>query len=300
MVHPAGDRATGFCGGAMSSVFSVEPIVRSYPVKFRRRAFTVLCFEESVMFTGGNKWYKLQENIRRFKAGNYSGIFSFGGDHSNHIAALAAAGTMEKIPVTGIIRGERASADTLTLRRAEQQGMKLEFVSRTLYRQLRDPDFALRWLSDRGNVYIIPEGGSNEAGVTGCKQMASYIPESATDAWLAVGTGATLSGIRQGLRNSCRLHGVKVVEAQQEKTIHSLVPDSSGWELYDAFIFGGYARQSYLLDAFVEEWNRETGIKIEPVYTGRVFYAAVHCYPSAGMPEPPVLMHTGGLQYCSD
>ncbi|MBL7924860.1 MAG: 1-aminocyclopropane-1-carboxylate deaminase, partial [Bacteroidia bacterium] len=51
--------------------------------------------------TGGNKWFKLQENIRSFQSGSFSAILSFGGHYSNHIAALAEAGRLAGIPTIG-------------------------------------------------------------------------------------------------------------------------------------------------------------------------------------------------------
>ena len=284
----------------MSFLFLEEPVVQVQQVVFRGKRFSVLCFEESDTFTGGNKWYKLRENIRLFKAGNYTRIVSFGGDHSNHIAALAAAGAMEKIPVTGIIRGERALADTKTLRRAEEMGMELKYVSRTLYRQLREEKVARAWLNSDEAVYLIPEGGANDAGTAGCREMAKYIPASATDVWLAVGTGTTFAGIGEAMKENCCLHGVKVVEARQEQEIGPELMKSPFRKLYDQYTFGGYARPSEKLDAFVEDWNRETGIRIEQVYTGRTFFAALDSGHAGSKGEPPVLIHTGGLQYCSD
>lgn len=286
----------------MSDFFSLPPEVSLHSVTFRNSRLEVLQFGEGSGFTGGNKWYKLWGNLQACRQGGYEGIVSFGGDHSNHIAALAELGALEKLPVTGIIRGERGEADTPTLRRAQAQGMKLHYVSRALYRRLRDPLFAREYCAPMGRWWIIPEGGANVEGVEGCRRMAQWIPPHTREAWMAVGTGTMFAGIRSALRDDCHLTGVQVVAAAQQTYIRQHVATDRHWHLTGDFLFGGYARQSSELQAFVEEWNAATGIVIEPVYTGRAFCAAVAAMEARVNEEmvPPLLIHSGGLQYLSD
>ena len=80
----------------------------------------------------GNKYRKLKYNLKAFKKGDFTGILTFGGAFSNHIAATAAASEVLGIPSVGIIRGLELAAkikDNPTLGFAQKCGMKLEFIN---------------------------------------------------------------------------------------------------------------------------------------------------------------------------
>lgn len=253
--------------------------------------------------TGGNKWFKLEKNIAHFRQGSFKGIMSFGGAYSNHIAALADAGNRLGIPTLGMIRGEEAARENVTLSRARTAGMKLHFVSREEYRQYRSVDAAEKLMEQFGNWYVIPEGGSNAAGVEGCIAIADLIPASVTDVLLPVGTGATFAGVALGLHGRCNLLGVKVLEAKQEDFIFDFpgldLLEKSKISLTNQFTFGGYAKKSNELDIFVNQWNEENEILIEPVYSGRLFFAVRALIDKGFFDEEAeiMLLHTGGRQY---
>ena len=271
-------------------------------VNFDGHRFSVLRLDKIHPITGGNKWFKLVKNIAKFRAGGYEGILSFGGPFSNHIAALAAVCNEENIPCVGIIRGEEEQATNSTLSRTMKDGMKLKFVSRTIYRQLRDPAYREMFFHDTGNYLIIPEGGSNDDGVEGCGMIAEAIDERFTDVMVAVGTGATFAGIRKNLSPTQRLWGIKVVDARQELLIEKYTGLVNELSLSGDYIFGGYARKAEPLQQFVDRWNREVPVPIEPIYTGRLFYAANDMLRKGVLGENPRLLviHSGGLQYLGD
>ena len=271
-------------------------------VRFGTHPFSVLRLDLIHPVTGGNKWFKLVKNIEKFRSGNYEGILSFGGPYSNHIAALATACKEEKIPCIGIIRGDEEQSVNITLTRAVNDGMKLHFVNRTIYRQLRDPDFRKVFLHDFQNFLMIPEGGSNDEGMEGCRQIAGFVDEHFTDVMVAVGTGATFSGIRQQLSSSQNLWGIKVVDAGQEQLIEQYTGKSESSFISDDYIFGGYARKSASLQRFVEGWNQSNKVQIEPIYTGRLFLAAAEMLEKGVFGENPRLLviHSGGMQYLND
>ena len=86
----------------------------------------------------GNKFRKLKYNLLQAQDQNCPGILTFGGAHSNHIAATAAAGKILKMETIGIIRGEELENSrekwSPTLKYADSCGMKFELVSREVYR----------------------------------------------------------------------------------------------------------------------------------------------------------------------
>ena len=119
------------------------------------RRISVLRLDTIHPLTGGNKWFKLKENLAHFYSGKYNAILSFGGAFSNHIAALADAGHQLEIPVIGIIRGEESAAQNPTLSRARAAGMQLVFVSRESYRRYRYPAEWSDLYEEFGDVIIV-------------------------------------------------------------------------------------------------------------------------------------------------
>src|SRR5437868_13140869 len=79
---------------------------------------------------GGNKFRKLKYNIKKAQKDKKSILVTFGGPYSNHIAATAYLGKENGFKTIGIIRGERPSLASVTLKRAGDWGMELLFVER--------------------------------------------------------------------------------------------------------------------------------------------------------------------------
>lgn len=282
------------------------PVIETLPAMAGERSplLKVLRLDLIHPVTGGNKIFKLKENIQEYRTGNYTGILSFGGPFSNHIAALAETGKSLGIPTIGIIRGEERM--TVTLERARRAGLQLRFVSRSTYRRYREAENRKELLAEFGNVLIIPEGGSNDAGISGCKEIAGYIPQQHATIVLPVGTGATLVGLLQGLNGRNEVIGMKVVEAKQEIFIAEKLLEGSSkllnYNLLSDYVFGGYARPDMELDTFVADWNRKSSCQIEPIYTGRMFFGIMDLIQKGFFsPTDEILaIHTGGLQYLHD
>ena len=54
---------------------------------------------------GGNKYYKLKQNIDHILTLGRPPVVSFGGAYSNHLRALAAAGRIYSFKTIGFVRG---------------------------------------------------------------------------------------------------------------------------------------------------------------------------------------------------
>lgn len=263
--------------------------------------FSVLRLDKIHPIIGGNKAFKLYYNIRRFFEGSYEGIVSVGGKFSNHIAALAQVGKDFAIPTVGFIRGESSSTPTTTIHRAIENGMEINYVSREEYREIRKQDHPFKDFLKYKNYLFVPEGGSNDLGVEGGKHIASFIPADITHVLCAVGTGATIKGIVKHLNSHQKIIGIKVLEAQQEEFIFQNLNAVSQKKiiLNSEFTFGGYAKKNEVLDDFVQHWNENDSIKIEPIYTGRLFFAAHDLMKRIFFSKSAkvLIIHTGGLQY---
>ncbi|MFM9056123.1 MAG: 1-aminocyclopropane-1-carboxylate deaminase/D-cysteine desulfhydrase [Bacteroidota bacterium] len=257
-----------------------------------------LRLDKSDPITGGNKWFKLKHNLKAYHAGSFDGILSFGGPYSNNLAALAECCRREGVPCIGIVRETEAGTNTITLQRAAQSGMRIEVVSRSEYRSLRNMDHQPSLIERFGNMFLIPEGGSNPEGVLGCSSISKYIPSDFTHVALAVGTGCTLCGIDRSLPSEQRLLGVKVLEARQEfQPLCVGLSERVSWE--SGFTFGGYARTDQALLDLVSDWNvRFPQIPVEPVYTGKLLFGVLSLMERGelGGDGQVLLCHTGGMQ----
>ncbi|OGT72912.1 MAG: hypothetical protein A3H44_04010 [Gammaproteobacteria bacterium RIFCSPLOWO2_02_FULL_57_10] len=256
----------------------------------------------------GNKWYKLHLNLQAARECGYPTVLSFGGAYSNHLYALAAAGKLFGFRTIGVIRGEILQPLNPTLAFAQEQGMELHAVSRTDYRDKTSPEFLAELTERFGACHVIPEGGGNEAGVLGCTEIASSLEWSAEAkdrlVTLACGTGATMAGIIAGLTVPCQTTGFSVLkggEFLQQQVLDFLrtveAPDPGSWHINTQWHFGGYARSTPELLAFIHDFTERTGIPLEPVYTGKMMYG-LYAMLAAGeiaRGSEIIAIHTGGI-----
>lgn len=70
------------------------------------------------------------------------------------------------------------------------------------------------------------------------------------------------------------------------------------WQLWTEFHCGGYARQTEALQQFIHSFTRETGVPLDRVYTGKLFFALEQLVASGEIAaERRILaIHMGGLQ----
>jgi len=89
----------------------------------------------------GNKWRKLKYILNHalsLPGKPVDTLVSMGGAYSNHLHALAFVGHALGINTLGIVRGEAPATLTPTLTDLQNFGMRLQFVSRSDYRTLRE------------------------------------------------------------------------------------------------------------------------------------------------------------------
>ena len=262
----------------------------------------------------GNKWYKLKHNLSYAREQGKTTVLSFGGAWSNHIHALAAAGHRFGMATVGVIRGEPSFELTATLNDARRFGMQLQYLTRADYRRKNDPAL-IAWLLERSGlraeqVHIVPEGGSNSLGVAGCRDIlgaGGVLPGYYDEIWLACGTGATLAGI--ALTAGETMPGVQVKGVAVLKGADFLRTDIdrhtqrvlSNWTLLTDYHHGGYARTTEALRSSIISFEQETGISLDPVYTGKVLFAlkdSLRANTAYYQAKRLLVVHTGGLQGC--
>lgn len=250
----------------------------------------------------GNKWFKLKENVRLAKEGGYTCLLTFGGAYSNHLAATAVAAAQSGFRVIAIVRGWHGkSVSSPTLDFCVQQGMQLHFVSKEEY-GLRYDDAYLQQLKVKfDQPYIIPEGGNNEPGRTGCGQIAASIPKDADHVAVAIGTGTTFCGIRKSMDSSVSIHGFPVMKNGDylAKEINEHIGAGGlNWHLHCQYHFGGFARHTPELVNFMNNFYQHHSIPLDFVYTAKLMFAVFDLIQQSrlGSDTHIIVVHTGGLQ----
>jgi 1-aminocyclopropane-1-carboxylate deaminase len=249
----------------------------------------------------GNKFRKLKYNIQDFRKSECKGILTFGGAFSNHIAATAAAGNILGFKTLGIIRGLELAKNienNPTLKYANENGMKLEFISRVDYRKKNQNGFIKSLLRKHPEYYIIPEGGTNDLAVKGCEEILCENDFDFDIICCSVGTGGTISGIINASNPSQKILGFPALKNSSiHKDICKFVKQSN-WKLIGDYHFGGYAKVNTELIEFMNDFKSKFKITLDPVYTAKMVYGVFDLIKKKVISndDKVLVIHTGGLQ----
>ena len=172
-----------------------------------------------------------------------------------------------------------------------------------------------------GEFALIPEGGGNRMAALGCEEIANYcnwaIFESNAESDSSVkrvvaiccGTATTMAGVVNGFAQGGIAagsipftQGFSVLRAEgylRDELCAKLNHGAAGsnWDIDERFDFGGYGKRPRRLRGFVRRFNSATGIPIEPVYTGKMFYGLWRRIASGEYPRGTqiIAIHTGGV-----
>ncbi len=246
----------------------------------------------------GNKWRKLKYLLQEAQSQNKTQLVTFGGAYSNHLLATAAAAAKFGFKATGIVRGEEVQNDTLFLCRLH--GMELIFTDRESYRDKH----ALfeKYFEHNESAFFIDEGGASARGAKGCSELVNELTDSYDDIFCACGTGTTAAGIINGLQEHTlptRFNAIPVFKNGDfmRDVINALLTVPANYKIHTAYHFGGYGKTDERLIDFIKHFVADTGILIEPIYTGKMLYAlcdlARQDYFARG--SSILAIHSGGI-----
>jgi 1-aminocyclopropane-1-carboxylate deaminase len=249
----------------------------------------------------GNKFRKLKYNLAEAKAKKHNKILTYGGAFSNHIVAVAAAGKEYGFQTIGIIRGEELVsqiADNPSLQFAQDCGMQLEFISREQYRYKNESAALEYWQKKYGEVYVLPEGGTNQLAVKGCEEILTTADVVYDFICCAVGTGGTISGIINSAMPHQKIIGFPALKGDfLQEDIRNFTHENN-WELQTDYHFGGYAKTTSKLIQFLNDFHAQHQIPLDPIYTGKMVYGVMDLIQKKYFKKGSkiLLIHTGGLQ----
>ena len=282
----------------------------------------------------GNKWRKLSNALPPSLP---KAIVSFGGGFSNHLHALGFICFKLGIPFTAIIRGDYSATPSPMIKDLIQWQTHIEYVDRITYKKRSDSAYLNELKLQFPDAIIIPEGGSQAQALQGIKDMVDEIEVDFEFIVAPVASGATLAGIVNALKTfntgsiknasptpQRKAIGVGVLkgEGYLESLVEQLLPDSprrevqqnipagerskihdrnqeaQHWHINHDFHFGGYAKAPIELQTFCCDFNNTMPFKIEPVYSGKAFWAVKDLLAKGAFNDGAriVILHTGGLQ----
>ena len=253
----------------------------------------------------GNKFRKLKYNFKTALLEGHQTLLTFGGAYSNHIAATAAAAKESGLRAIGIIRGEELGqnlqqtlSENSTLNFAASCGMQLHFVSRSDYRRKTSEEFLQDLKKQFGKFYLVPEGGTNALAVKGCEEILSEEDRKFGIICCSVGTGGTISGLINASAKGQKVLGFPALKGDFLTHEVEKFSKKNNWELITNYHFGGYAKVDARLIDFINEFRREYGVQLDPVYTGKMMFGIFDLMRNKTFKENTRILaiHTGGLQ----
>jgi 1-aminocyclopropane-1-carboxylate deaminase len=251
----------------------------------------------------GNKLFKLFYFLQDAEKFPQKQIITFGGAYSNHLVATAYACKLKGLKSTGIVRGEKPQQLSHSLQNCLEYGMELKFISRQEYDQKEDSDLRQSLLKEFGDAIIIPEGGYDPIGAKGAALIMNYINEETTHICCALGTATTVAGLLSAVRKEQQIIAVPVLKGLTDidtRIAHLITGyDSKNvLQVMDNYHFGGYAKYTPELVAFMNKLYQQYQLPTDFVYTAKLFYAIFDAIDKKQFPRGTkiVCLHTGGLQ----
>lgn len=267
----------------------------------------VLRLDEIDLYSGGNKFFKLKYNLEEFTRLGYQRLLTFGGAWSNHLAALASHAPGLDAEIIAVVRGEESKYHSETLRFCREQGIKIHFVRREEYRRRHDAEYHAELREQFGDFYLLPEGGSNDLAVKGCREIVDHVHIDFDVICCPVGSGCTLAGIAASLRSGQRALGFVALKGAGylDEVVTKLIQSSTkgvivtrNFRLIHDYHFGGFGRIPPELSAFKKLFCDQYGFELDYIYTAKMFYGIFDLL-SKGYFKPGttiVAVHTGGVQ----
>lgn len=284
---------------------SISCDLLSHPLLDQRQVeVQVLRLDQVHLEVSGNKFYKLQFNLKEALRQNHRHVLTFGGAYSNHIYATAAAAKEVGLASIGIIRGELHDTENPTLAFARAAGMTLLGITREEYRQKNNSAFLEDLRKQFGDFYLIPEGGTNALAIQGTREILTARHSSFSHILTPIGTGGTFAGIAASLLPHQHLLGISALKGEgiREEMIDLLkaegIQSPGSLEILTQYHQGGYAKWTTELIEFIHWFWNAFGISLDPIYTGKMAFSCWDLLQkNYFLPGSRILLiHTGGLQ----
>jgi D-cysteine desulfhydrase len=267
----------------------------------------------------GNKVRKLEYIIKDAKRSKADVIFTCGGDQSNHCRATVIAAKKIGLNSKLFLWGSESKNVNGNHFLFKMYGADLKYLTRKDYDKvneiMQEERFAL--LKKKKNAYVLPEGGSTTLGIWGyinfINELKTQIDLRSVDSIVAAcGSGGTAAGMLIGaLLNNLKLKIVAVNVLYKKDEIRKKILQLAEGCVLDyklnctinpdnLVILDGYSSEGYKNITrsklkLIKSFAKETGILLDPAYTGKAFVAYHKNYLSKKLGLKSIFVHTGGL-----
>ncbi len=267
----------------------------------------------------GNKIRKLEYLLYEAKKLGADYVFTSGGEQSNHARATAIAAASVGIKSKLFLWGQERKNYDGNLFLDKMVGAEFVFLNLKEYQNLeKHISREKNKLERKGKkVYVIPEGGSSPTGIWGYINFVRELKEQLDGKKIkgilvAAGSGGTTAGILLGLHLynlNFKIFAVNVLHTPEFMTgkIKNLADECNAkYKItrkidYSRFeVIGGYSGEGYKHIAqqkvhVIRDFARQTGIILDPAYTGKAFYAFNELFLKGKKTSSVLFLHTGGL-----
>lgn len=260
-------------------------------------------------YFSGNKYRKIKYNYLEFLKGGYNEIIAFGGAFSNLLYTLSFLSKGAGIPMTFYIRGDAYDPQNPTLNTIHRNGVTMKFIPRNAFRSKTASGLITELKQLHPDAFFIPDGGSNPFAMLGAAEIVTEIrsqlgfdPDHIV---MDLGTGGTFCGVMKALPEKTHLTGIPVLKGVNWESTFREVMEQPGFTLdlprvtlIEDYHFGGFAKFTEPLIRFINDFSLRYGISVDPVYTGKLFFALVDLLGKNyfGEGKTIVCIHGGGSQ----
>jgi 1-aminocyclopropane-1-carboxylate deaminase/D-cysteine desulfhydrase-like pyridoxal-dependent ACC family enzyme len=263
----------------------------------RQVRLMVLRLDKIHPVVSGNKIFKLHYFFAAGHKNPFNEVLTFGGAFSNHLVATAYACEALKLSCIGVVRGERPATLSHTLQTCINLGMTLQFVSRHSYQAISQDTTA------HEEKTVIPEGGYHPLGARGASLILDLATEkNITHFCTATGTATTLAGILLKADKAQTVISIPVIKGFTDLPDRLQVltgkQQYDNLDIFDDYHFGGYAKKTVELIAYMNDLYTQFQLPTDFVYTAKMMYAIFDKIKKGFFPagSTVVCLHTGGLQ----
>jgi len=267
----------------------------------------------------GNKIRKLEYLLYEAKKEKADIIFTCGGDQSNHARATASAAAKLGIKTKLFLWGNEKKQSDGNLFLDKMYGAEIVYLNKKEFLNVDEimTDERAKLVKRGKRVYVIPAGGSSTLGIWG---YISFIDElkkqiditKINGIFSACGSGGTAAGLLVGAalnKINLKIFAVNVLYPKEEikKKIMQLAEgavldyklqcdiNESNLEIIDGYSSEGYKNISVNKLKLITDFARNSGILLDPAYTGKAFCAYKDLILKKGMGKKVIFLHTGGI-----
>lgn len=287
-------------------------------ISFEGKKFLIKRDDLTGIELSGNKVRKLEYILAQAKKEKADMVFTCGGEQSNHARATAIAAAKLGIKCKLFLWGTDKSNSDGNLFLDKLIGCEILFLNKLEYSHVNEIMFDERkkLLKKGKNVYVIPEGGSTTLGIWGyisfMQELNKQINLKKTNGIVtAAGSGGTAAGLMLGsslLKLNLKICVVNVLYSEsviRNKIIRLAEAGNLDYKLGvkvnkdNLVVLNGYSKEGYKNISkdkveLIKSFFHQTGILLDPAYTGKAFTAFSDNFLSKKN-EKVLFVHTGGL-----